>query len=102
MDEYNEEQDYSKKLEVFIYSRMVYIDGLLIPIVQVVEIQWYAVEDAEEYEPDQWKAVLTTTNGDEYSTRCVEDVRLIWATIGKCISTWFVDNDIDYDKDEED
>ena len=101
LDEYNEEQDYAKKLEVFIKSRMLNIDGRMIPIDQVREIQWYAVEDAEEYEPDQWKAVLITTNGDEYSTRCVEDVRLIWATIGKCISTWFIDNDIDYDKNEE-
>ena len=101
LDEYNKEQDYSKKLEVFIKSRMLNIDGRMIPIDQVREIQWYAVEDAEEYEPGQWKAVLTTANGDEYSTRCVEDVRLIWATIGKCTSTWFVDNDIDYDKDKE-
>ena len=100
LDEYNEEQDYSKKLEVFIKSRMLNIDGRMIPIDQVREIQWYAIEDAEEYEPDLWKAVLTTTNGDEYSTNSVEDVRLIWATIGKCISTWYVDNDIDYDKDE--
>ena len=102
LDEYNEEQDYSKKLEVFIKSRMLNIDGRMIPIDQVREIQWYAIEDAEEYEPDQWKAVLTTNNGDEYSTSCVEDVRLIWATFGKCIGSWFIDNDIDYDKDEED
>ena len=101
-DQYNEEQDYSKKLEVFIKSRMLNINGRMIPIDQVREIQWYAVDDAEECEPGQWKAVLTTTNGDEYSTCCVEDVRLIWATIGKCISRWFVDNDIEYDKDEED
>ena len=102
LDEYNEEQDYSKKLEVFIKSRMLNIDGHMIPIDQVREIEWYAIEDADEYEPDQWKAVLTTTNGDEYSTRCVEDVRLIWATIGKCIGPRFIDNDIDYDKGEED
>lgn len=102
LDEYNEEQDYSKKLEVFIKSRMLNIDGRMIPIDQVREIQWYAVEDAEDYEPDQWKAVLTTTNGDEYSTGSAEDVRLIWATIGNCIGSWFIDNDIDYDKDTED
>lgn len=101
-DEYNEEQDYSKKLEVFIKSRMLNIAGRMIPIDQVREIQWYAVEDAEDYEPEQWKAVLTTTNGDEYSTGSVADVRLVWATIGKCIGSWFIDNDIDYDKDEED
>ena len=102
LGEYNEEQDYSKKLEVFIKSRMLNIDGRMIPIDQVREIQWYAIEDAKEYEPDQWKAVLTTTNGDEYSTSCVEDVRLIWATFGKCIGPRFIDNDIDYDKDDED
>ena len=102
LDEYNEEQDYSKKLEVFIKSRMLNIDGRMIPIDQVREIEWYAIEDAEDYEPDQWKAVLTTNNGDEYSTSCVEDVRLIWATFGKCSGSRFIDNDIDYDKDEED
>ena len=102
LDEYNKEQDYSKKLEVFIKSRMLNIDGRMIPVDQVREIQWYGVEDAEEYEPDQWKAVLTTTNGDEYSTSCVADVRLIWATFGRCSGSWFIDNDIDYDKDEED
>ena len=100
--QYNEEQDYSKKLEVFIKSRMLNIDGCMIPIDQVREVQWYAIEDAEDYEPDQWKAVLTTTNGDEYSTGSVADVRLVWATIGKCIGSWFIDNDIDYDKDTED
>ena len=98
--EYNEEQDYAKKLEVFIKSRMLNINGRTIPIDQVREIQWYAIEDAEEYEPGQWKAVLTTTNGDEVSTRCVEEVRLIWATIGKCLCTWFVDDEIDYDKED--
>ena len=82
LDKYNEEQDYSKKLEVFIKSRMLNLNGRMIPVDQVREIQWYAVEDAEEYEPGQWKAVLTTTNGDEYSTNSAEDVRLIWATIG--------------------
>lgn len=101
-DEYNKEQDYSKKLEVFIKSRMLNIDGRMIPIDQVREVQWFAVEDADEYEPYHWKAVLTTTNGNEYSTRSAEDVRLIWATIGKCIGSWFIDNDIDYDKDTED
>ena len=87
---------------LFIKSRMLNIDGRMIPIDQVREIQWYAIEDAEEYDPGQWKAVLTTTNGDEYSTNSAADVRLIWATIGKCIGSWFIDNDIDYDKDEED
>jgi hypothetical protein len=98
--EYSEEQDYAKKLEVFIKSRMLNINGRMIPIDQVREIKWYAVEDAEEDDPYQWKAVLTTTNGDECSTRCAEEVRLIWATIGKCLSTWFVDNDIDYNKED--
>lgn len=98
--EYNEEQDYAKKLEVFIKSRMLNIDGRMIPIDQVREIEWYTVEDAEENDPSHWKAVLTTTNDDECSTRCAEEVRLIWATIGKCISTWFVDDEIDYDKED--
>ena len=45
--------------------------------------------------------MLTTTNGDEYSTNSAAEVRLIWATIGKCIGSWFIDNDIDYDKDSD-
>ena len=102
LDELCEEQEYSMKLEVLIKSRMLYIDGRMIPIDQVREIKWYAVEDAEDYEPGQWKAVLTTTNGNKYNTSSVGEVRLIWATFGKCIGSWFIDNDIDYDKDEED
>ena len=101
-EEYHKEENYSQKLEVFIKSRMLNIDGRMIPIDQVREVQWYAVDDEYNYDPGQWKAVLTTTNGDKYSTFCVADVRLIWATIGKCTGSWFIDNDIDYDKDEED
>ena len=101
LDDLGEEQEYSMRLEVFIMSRMLNICGRMIPIDQVREIQWYSTEDAEDYEPDKWKAVLTTTNGNKYNTSCVEEVRLIWATIGKCIGSWFIDNDIDYDKDEE-
>ena len=98
--DYNKECFYAQKLENFIKSRMLNIDGYMIPVDQVREIKWYAIEDAEEYEPDQWKAVLTTTNGDEYSTCNEEDVRLIWATFGRSTS-WYIDNDIDYNKSED-
>jgi hypothetical protein len=99
---YNDECDYANKLETFIKSRMLNIDGRMIPIDQVREVQWYGLDGAEETEPEQWKAALVTKNGGEITTCTVEDVRLIWATIGKCIGSWFIDNEIDYEKEDED
>ena len=98
--EYNDECDYAKKLEAFINSHILNIDGHMIPFDQVRDIQWYTSDCPDEFEADQWKAVLTTTSGDEYTTCSKEDVRLIWATFGHCAGSWFIDNDIDYDKDE--
>lgn len=98
---YKNECEYAEKLETFINSRMLNIARRMIPIDQIREIQWYAIEEAEDYEPSQWKAVLKTKSDGECATCSEEDVRLIWATIGKCIGSWFIDNDINYDKDED-
>ena len=98
---YDDECEYAKKLETFIRSRMLNIDGHMVPIDEVKDVQWYGGENAEEYEADEWKAVLTTKDGNEVTTCSAEDVRLIWATIGKVSGSWFIDEDIDYSKDNE-
>ena len=95
---YEDECEYAKKLETFIHSRMLNIDGHMIPIDEVKDVQWYGGENAEEYEADEWKAVITTKDGNQYSTCSAEDVRLVWATIGKVSGSWFIDEDIDYSK----
>ena len=95
---YDDEREYAKKLETFIRSRMLNIDGHMIPIDEVKDVQWYGGENAEEYEADEWKAVITTKDGNDYATCSAEDVRLIWATIGKVSGSWFIDEDIDYSK----
>ena len=100
--QYIDECDYAKKLEEFIKSHMLNIDGCMIPIDQVQEVQWYATDYADDYEPSQWKAVLTTANDEQFSTKSEEDVRLVWATIGRCIGRRFIDNDIDYDESDDD
>jgi hypothetical protein len=96
----NEEREYAKKLETFIHSRRLDIDGHMVPIDDVKDVQWYGYENAEEYEPGVWKAVLTTRYGDIYTTCSENDVRLIWATIGKVSGSWYIDNDIDYDNND--
>lgn len=95
-----EEREYAKKLETFIHSRRLDISGHMIPIDDVKDVQWYGVDAAEEYEPDEWKAVLTTKDGVSYTTCSMNDVRLIWATIGKVSGLWYVDNDIDYSSND--
>jgi len=97
-----EEREYAKKLETFIHSRRLDISGHMIPIDDVKDVQWYGVDAAEEYEPDEWKAVLTTKDGCSYTTCSKNDVRLIWATIGKVSGLWYVDNDIDYSSNDSD
>ena len=97
-----EEREYAKKLETFIHSRRLDISGHMIPIDDVKDVQWYGVDAAEEYEPDEWKAVLTTKDGVSYTTCGKNDVRLIWATIGKVSGLWYVDNDIDYSRNDSD
>ena len=99
---YDDEREYAKKLETFIRCRMLNIDGHMIPIDEVKDVQWYGAENAEEYEADEWKAVITTKDGNDYATCSAEDVRLIWATIGKVSGSWFIDEDIDYDKSNDD
>jgi hypothetical protein len=98
---YNNECAYAEKLETFIKSRMLNIDGWMIPISEVRDIQWFGWDGAEDFEPEQWKALLTLASGEKLSTDSVEDVRLLWATIGKCSGSWFVDNDINYDNDND-
>lgn len=95
-DLYEKEREYAKKLETFIHSRRLDIDSHMVPIDDVKDVQWYGLENADEYETCDWKAVLTTRNGDTYTTSSESDVRLIWATIGKLSGSWFIDNDIDY------
>lgn len=97
-----DESNYAKKLETFAKCRMLNIDGYMIPIDKVREVKWYGCNsDADEDCPNEWRAVLTTPNGDEFVTNSEEDVRLVWATIGKCSDNWFIDEDIDYSKSEE-
>ena len=96
----DEEREYAKKLETFIHSRRLDISGHMIPIDDVRDVKWYGVDAAEEYEPDEWKAVLTTKDGVSYTTCSKNDVRLIWATIGKVSGSWFIDNDIDYSSND--
>ena len=95
-DLYEKEREYAKKLETFIHSRRLDIDSHMVPIDDVKDVQWYGIENADEYETGDWKAVLTTRNGDTYTTSSESDVRLIWATIGKLSGSWFIDNGIDY------
>jgi hypothetical protein len=96
----DEEREYAKKLETFIHSRRLDISGHMIPIDDVKDVKWYGIDAAEEYEPDEWKAVLTTKDGVSYTTCSKNDVRLIWATIGKVSGSWFIDNDIDYSSND--
>lgn len=96
---YEAEREYANRLETFIQSRMLLVDGYMINIDQIRDIKWFGGEEAEPYEADEWKAVITTSDGEEYTTTTKEDVRLIWTAIGKCAGTWYIDNDIKYDED---
>lgn len=96
------EQEYAKKLETFIHSRRLDIDGHMIPIDDIKDVQWYGRESAGETEPDEWKAVLTTKDGNTYTTSSENDVRLIWATIGQVSGSWFIDDDINYSSNDSD
>lgn len=97
---YDNECDYSRMLETYIRCGMLCISGYMIPADRICEVQWYGLSDADEWEAGQWKATLTTTNGEKYETGSENDVRLVWAVLGRASGNWFVDDDIDYDKDE--
>ena len=99
---YDDECKYARKLETFIRSRMLDIGSRLIPIGDVKQVKWCGYENADECEAADWKASITTKDDEEYETESEEDVRLIWATIGKVSGNWFVDNDFDYNKKESD
>ena len=99
---YDNECKYARKLETFIRSRMLDIGSRLIPIGDVKQVKWWGHEDADEFGAEDWKALITTKDDEEYETESEEDVRLIWATIGKVSGNWFINNDFDYYKKESD
>lgn len=99
-DLYDKEHNYAEKLETYIKSKMLNIGGYMIPVDQIKDIEWFGVENAHENEEDEWRAVIHTKDDIEVATDSREDVRLIWATIGKVSGTWFIDDDINYEDEE--
>lgn len=99
-DLYDREHNYAEKLETYIKSKMLNIGGYMIPVDQIKDIEWFGVENAHEDEEDEWRAVIHTKDDIEVATDSREDVRLIWATIGKVSGTWFIDDDINYGDEE--
>jgi hypothetical protein len=92
LQELNDEQKYSRKLETFIRSRMVNIGGCMIPFDGVRSIEWHAEDDdVEEYEDDGWKAILKTSDG-EYETENEIEVRLVKTLFGSNAGVYFVDD----------
>lgn len=100
-ERYQDECKYAKLLETFILNRMLNIDGFFIPLDQVRHVKWFGKNGADNDDPDDWKAVLTMTNGDEFETCSKEEVRLVWAVFGKNVGQYYIDNNFDYNKDEE-
>ena len=98
---YQDECKYAKMLETFIRNRMLNIDGFFIPFDQVRHVKWFGKDDTYDADPEGWKAVLTMTNGDEFETCSKEEVRLVWAVFGKYVGQYYIDNNFDYNKDEE-
>lgn len=92
LQELNDEQKYSRKLETFIRSRMVNIGGCMIPFDGVRSIEWHAEDDdVEEYEDDGWKAILETAE-DKYETENEIEVRLVKTLFGCNAGVYFVDD----------
>lgn len=92
LQELNDEQKYSRKLETFIRSRMVNIGGCMIPFDKVMSIEWHAEDDdVEEYEDDGWKAILETAE-DKYETENEIEVRLVKTLFGSNAGVYFVDD----------
>lgn len=92
LQEYDDEQTYSRKLETFIRSRMVNIGGCMIPFDGVRSIEWHAEDDdVDEYEDDGWKAILKTSDG-EYETENEIEVRLVKTLFGHNAGVYFVDD----------
>ena len=98
---YQDECKYAIMLETFIRNRMLNIDGFFIPFDQVRHVKWFGKDGSDNDDPDDWKAVLTMTNGDEFETCSKEEVRLVWAVFGKYVGQYYIDNNFDYNKDEE-
>ena len=100
-ERYQDECKYAKMLETFILNRMLNIDGFFIPLDQVRHVKWFGKDGSDNDDPDDWKARLTMTNGDEFETCSKEEVRLVWAVFGKYVGQYYIDNNFDYNKDEE-
>ena len=100
-ERYKDECKYAKLLETFILNRMLNIDGFFIPFDQVRHVKWFGKNGYDDDDPEGWKAVLTMTNGDEFETCSKEEVRLVWAVFGKYVGQYYIDNNFDYNKDEE-
>lgn len=100
-ERYQDECKYAKMLETFILNRMLNIDGFFIPFDQVRHVKWFGKNGYDDDDPEGWKAVLTMTNGDEFETCSKEEVRLVWAVFGKYVGQYYIDNNFDYNKDEE-
>ena len=100
--EYNDEQEYTHKLEAFIRSRMLNIGGCMMPVADVKQVQWYFSEErGDEYEDRDWLAELTMADGTTCKTGSETEVRLVKTVFGENSGIYFVDNDFDYDKDED-
>lgn len=100
-ERYYDECKYAKMLETFIRNRMLNIDGFFIPFDQVRHVKWFGKNGYDDDDPEGWKARLTMTNGDEFDTCSKEEVRLVWAVFGKYVGQYYIDNNFDYNKDEE-
>jgi len=100
--EYNDEQEYTHKLEAFIRSHMLNIGGCMLPVADVKQVQWYFSEErGDEYEDSDWLAELTMADGTTCKTGSETEVRLVKTVFGENSGIYFVDNDFDYDKDED-
>ena len=100
--EYQREEEYAEKLETFVRSRVLNIGGWMLPVGDVKKVQWFFNEDrGDEYEEGDWLAELTMADGETYRTGSRSEVRLVKTVFGENSGIYYIDNDFDYDKDEE-
>ena len=100
-NEYKGEQEYASKLGTYIKSGMLNLDGMMIPRGEVVRVKWFKHENTAEYDPFEWLAELTLRDDTEVRTGSEQDVRLVWAVLGKCSDIYYIDNDFAYDKNDD-
>ena len=98
--EFKAENKYAMKLETYISSGMLNIEARSFPRSEVRSVEWYGIEQADDYEPDEWRAELTLSDGSKVVTGRVEEVRLVWAVLGKCVGSKLIDDEIDYGAEE--